>query len=149
MGAIGATGPAGSPGLPGTPGLMGLIGPIGPTGPAGLEGTPGATGPTGATGSTGSTGPAGPSLSTTLITNTTVSDPNPALGTFIAAGAVCPTGTVVSGGYRLAFSGAGGTATVENGPFLSNTGWFVQLIVDQEFAPGVTVTLTTEAICPQ
>jgi hypothetical protein len=98
-------------------------------GPAGTTGLPGATGATGATGAVGATGATGaPGLngldgvaSSTAYVSTPI---DAAIGATVEASAVCPVGTVVTGGGFFS-SVATIAASGQTGPASGNAnGWF-------------------------
>lgn len=102
MGATGIPGPKGDPGDSGATGATGAQGPKGETGDTGAIGATGARGDTGATGATGATGPkgdtgaTGPAASLSVSEVSVTVDMGPFADTW--AWAICPAGTVVSGG---------------------------------------------------
>jgi hypothetical protein len=100
--------------LQGPAGARGPAGPAGPLGPTGAAGPAGPVGPAGAAGPPGPEGPAGPSGIANVHYILGGMVPNTAV-----ARAICPTGTIVTGGGGFSVNGA---ALQQNYPISDDTG---------------------------
>ena len=113
-------------------GATGATGSVGPSGPQGNSG------PTGPTGPTGTRGPTGINTINTVFTTTNIVD-GPGV---YQASAVCPAGTVVSGGGFSLPNPTDSSARVSK-PNSGNTGWDV--IVN--YTGSADLPITVYAIC--
>ena len=128
------TGPQGAPGPQGVAGPQGLAGPQGPAGPKGPAGPQGATGPQ---------GPAGFASVQQVSNQQTL--PSGAAG---ALTAMCPAGTVATGGGGIVGTGGGlGLVISQSQPTPLSGGTPNGWIVTAENTSGASTTLTVNAIC--
>jgi hypothetical protein len=139
-------GPTGPIGPNGSTGLNGAIGPIGPDGPPGKQGDigpRGPTGPPGPTGPTGPQGPAGPSSPNKPIIVVTTPSPNDSIPIKDVT-AVCPTGSVLTGGGYHYEPASPFIVPVASEP--SGNGWRVSTSVSNNGVVGF-YQLTVFALC--
>jgi hypothetical protein len=143
QGPAGATGPQGAAGATGAQGPAGAIGAQGPAGPAGAQGPAGATGAQGAAGAQGPAGPQGIPGTAAGLQSIVVLSGDVIVRPFdgvLTATAVCPAGTVMTGGGFYQFS----VAIEANRPV--GNGWEVKGFTAQILG---TPTFRAYAVCLQ